>query len=583
MNMNTIGRTLLTRKLNLKVFQVNSLRTSMSNTGTGSQNWDDYPFLRNCEKETTNPVQGNVTGTIPSWLQGELLRNGPGIQKIGNDSYRHIFDGLAILHKFSLKDGKAYYQSRALRSDTYKKNMEANRIVVSEFGTYAVKDPCQSLFGRLKSEFTAVSSLFTKSNSAPDVTDNCCVNVGYYGDQLYAMTEANFVRQVNPETLETLGGRTNISKFVAVNSASAHPHILEDGTAINVGNSYRHAGGPHYCFIKVPPSFNSEKTSFENATLIAEIPSRWKMSPAYFHSFGITKSGKLIFVEYPLCLNLLGLAAGGIMQKSYCEWMTWYPNEKTRFHVISMEDGKVHPVTYETDQLFLFHHINAFEQDGELIVDVAGYSDGEWVGHITTKDTLNNGKFSEKASARRYVLPLNVESEKPGENLVKLKATTATASLRNGEKNPIIDLTPQDLSESMIELPRINYKYNGQNYKYLYGLGDTAPTNTYKFGMNVVTKIDIETGKKIEWVVEEGTMASEPVFVPDTTKVNPEEDDGVILTALLPCDKPTSVSLLVLNAKTMKEIARAEFAAEGAITGTFHGQWAQTGEKIHLY
>jgi len=42
-----------------------------------------------------------------------------------------------------------------------------------------------------------------------------------------------------------------------------------------------------------------------------------------------------------------------------------------------MEDGKLHPVIYETDQLFLFHHINAFEQDDELIVDVAGYSDGE--------------------------------------------------------------------------------------------------------------------------------------------------------------------------------------------------------------
>jgi len=42
-----------------------------------------------------------------------------------------------------------------------------------------------------------------------------------------------------------------------------------------------------------------------------------------------------------------------------------------------MEDGKLHPVIYETDQLFLFHHINAFEQNGELIIDVAGYNTGE--------------------------------------------------------------------------------------------------------------------------------------------------------------------------------------------------------------
>jgi len=83
--------------------------------------------------------------------------------------------------------------------------------------------------------------------------------VGYYGDQLFAMTETNFVRRVNPETLDTMGSKTDLGKYVAINSATAHPHILEDGTAINVGNSYRHAGGPHYCFIKVPPSHNSER------------------------------------------------------------------------------------------------------------------------------------------------------------------------------------------------------------------------------------------------------------------------------------------------------------------------------------
>ncbi|ODM91952.1 Beta,beta-carotene 15,15'-monooxygenase [Orchesella cincta] len=567
--MNTIGRTLFGRKLKSQLTDLRSLHRNIANMG--KSDWLCFTYSYHFRK-----------GTIPTWLQGELIRNGPGIQKIGNDSYTHIFDGLAILHKFTLKDGKANYQSRALRSDAYKKNMEANRIVVSEFGTHAVRDPCQSLFGRLKSDFSAVGSLFGKTQSENDITDNCCVNVGYYGDQLYSMTETNFVRRVDPETLETLGPKTNIGNFVAINSATAHPHILEDGTAINVGNSYRHAGGPHYCFIKVPPSFQTEQTSFENAKLIAEIPSRWKMSPAYFHSFGITKSGKLIFVEYPLCLNLLGLAAGEFMRRSYAEWMTWYPKEKTRFHVISMDDGKLHPVIYETDQLFLFHHINAFEQDDELIVDVAGYSDGEWVGHITTKDTLKEGNFSEKSSARRYVLPLNVESAKPGENLVKLKGATATASLRAGEKKSTIDLTPQHFSE-MLELPRINYKYNGQNYTYIYGIGQTAPSTTYKFEMNVVTKIDVVTGKKIDWVPEEGTMASEPVFVPDPTKANPEEDDGVILTALLPTDKPTNVSLLVLDAKTMKEVARAEFSAEGAVTGTFHGQWAQTGEKIHLY
>lgn len=44
-------------------------------------------------------------GNIPSWLQGTLLRNGPGIFSVGDTSYDHWFDGMAIMHSFTFKDG----------------------------------------------------------------------------------------------------------------------------------------------------------------------------------------------------------------------------------------------------------------------------------------------------------------------------------------------------------------------------------------------------------------------------------------------------------------------------------------------
>ena len=67
-------------------------------------------------------------------------------------------------------------------------------------------------------------------------------------------------------------------------------------------------------------------------------------------------------------------------------------------------------------------------------------------------------------------------------------------------------------------------------------------------------------------------MVSEPVFVADPTASNPEEDDGVVLTAVLYKD-PKDVSLVILNAKDMKEISTVKFKAEGSVTGTFHGLW----------
>jgi len=78
-----------------------------------------------------------------------MCRNGPGSLKVGNSTYNHLFDAAALLHRFNVANGRVTYQNRFLMSDSYRKNLAANRIVVSEFGTVAAApDPCQSIFER---------------------------------------------------------------------------------------------------------------------------------------------------------------------------------------------------------------------------------------------------------------------------------------------------------------------------------------------------------------------------------------------------------------------------------------------------
>jgi len=60
-----------------------------------------------------------VVGEIPDWVEGTLLRNGPGTFKVGNQRYRHWFDGLAMLHRFSIKSGKVSYSNKLLESLSY--------------------------------------------------------------------------------------------------------------------------------------------------------------------------------------------------------------------------------------------------------------------------------------------------------------------------------------------------------------------------------------------------------------------------------------------------------------------------------
>ena len=90
-------------------------------------------------------------------MSGVLYRTGSGIQSYGEDSYIHVFDGSAILHAFEIS-GKAgdkcvEYRSRVLDSDTYRRNKAAGRITMTELGTLASPDPCQSLMGKFFTRF----------------------------------------------------------------------------------------------------------------------------------------------------------------------------------------------------------------------------------------------------------------------------------------------------------------------------------------------------------------------------------------------------------------------------------------------
>lgn len=67
-------------------------------------NCDASVWLRSCEREIVTAIPGKVIGTIPSWLSGSLLRNGPGSLNVGPYQLQHLFDSAALLHKYEKKD-----------------------------------------------------------------------------------------------------------------------------------------------------------------------------------------------------------------------------------------------------------------------------------------------------------------------------------------------------------------------------------------------------------------------------------------------------------------------------------------------
>lgn len=62
-------------------------------------NCDVSVWLRSCEEEITEPIVGKIHGEIPKWLNGSLLRNGPGSIKVNKMQFEHLFDSAGLLHK----------------------------------------------------------------------------------------------------------------------------------------------------------------------------------------------------------------------------------------------------------------------------------------------------------------------------------------------------------------------------------------------------------------------------------------------------------------------------------------------------
>ncbi|XP_051965520.1 carotenoid-cleaving dioxygenase, mitochondrial-like isoform X1 [Xyrauchen texanus] len=508
--------------------------------------------------ETPEPIATKITGKIPSWIKGNLLRNGPGKFEFGKNSFNHWFDGMALLHQFQIEDGKVTYMSRFLNSDSYKENTENNRIVVSEFGTVAIPDPCKNFFQRFLSRF-----------ELPKPTDNANVSFVQYKGDYYVSTETNFMHKIDPKTLETKE-KVDWSKFIAVNGATAHPHMDPDGTTYNMGNSYTPKGA-FYNIIRVPPKKEYPEDTLEGATVVCSIPSEDKSKPSYYHSFAMSEN-YVVFIEQPIKMDLLKIVTGKLRGKGISDGVYWDPTQTTVFHVINKHTGKLSFVKYYAKPLSTFHQINCYEENGFLIMDICCSDDGQAINNFMIQNLKKSGDALDevyntlcRTFPRRFVLPVNVDSDTPcGQNLNTRLNSTATAI--KTDKNKVFctyeDLHGEDLHEyGGIEFPQINYsKCNTRPYRYYYGCGFK-----HLVGDSLI-KIDLQ-GKQMKVWQHAGLYPSEPIFVCSPDAV--EEDDGVILSVVISPNQDKSTFLLVLDAKTFEELGRAEIPVN--IPYGFHG------------
>jgi len=298
------------------------------------------------------------------------------------------------------------------------------------------------------------------------------------------------------------------------------------------------------------------------------ILARFQHTPAYLHSLFLTENYVV------LCVWNSFYKAGGapiLWTRNLLDAMAWDGKNPTTWFVIDKrpaeEGGRGLIARYETDAFYCFHTINAYEEPSsatkgsvDIVADLAAYENMDVLHHFYLDNLISNSPQARKQTDhlsptvrpnyRRYRLPSVPATPRPTAGMAVLE--------HHGNKM------------DAFELPMINPRMVGKRHRYMYGVNDSGKSTMF----DGLVKYDAENQSTLRWS-QQGHTPGEPVFVPDPQSL--EEDGGVLLSVVL--DGPEGKSyLLVLEAKTMKEVGRAH--VDGAIGFGFHGLYVKTDERL---
>jgi beta,beta-carotene 9',10'-dioxygenase len=444
-----------------------------------------------------------VRGTLPEWLRGTLIRNGPGTFRVGSQQYRHWFDGLAMLHAFTFGSGRVSYANRFLGCKAHDAARATGRISYSEFAT----DPCRSLFARVMAVFR------------PEITDSAKVNVARLAGRYLALAETPIQVEFDPETLASVGVFAYEPRPVG-QMTTVHPQVdAARGETVNLVTRY--GAFSQYRFYRLAGTGAPTRA----ATLRVS-------QPAYLHSFGMSRR-YLVLAEFPLVVRPVELL---LWLRPYIENFRWVPRRGTRFHVIDRATG-ARVARFEADPCFAFHHVNAWEDRGELVVDLVAYDDAGII----------QSYYLQRLS--------DAHSELPWGTLRRVRLPLGRAQGR---------VDAEVLSETCLELPRVDERrHMDAALRYVYGVSVRADRRQGFY--NQLVKVDVQRHAPAAWY-EDGCYPGEPVFIASPSGV--ADDDGVVVSVVLDERRGTSF-LLVLDAATFTERARAEIPH--AVLFGYHG------------
>jgi all-trans-8'-apo-beta-carotenal 15,15'-oxygenase len=306
---------------------------------------DAYPWsagFRSLNEEHDYRIE-EIDGQVPTWLRGTLFRNGSGRNQLDGQWFAHWFDGDGMIAALCFDDDGIRFRNRYVRTDNYRDETAAGRILYRGFGKMRP------------------GGILANAFRPPANVSNTSVLMD--GDRLLSLWEGGPPFALDPATLETRG----LEQFGGkVKAFSAHPkRDPETGELFNFGVDY---GAK--CTLTPYRLHNGSLTALPAITLPYAVMN---------HDFVLTKN-YLVFFIGPILSTPLAFLLGF---KSFDSALHWEGGKPTLILLVPRAGGQ--PRIIETDAFFQFHFANGYEEDGALVVDLARYPD-----YLTIGDALRN-------------------------------------------------------------------------------------------------------------------------------------------------------------------------------------------------
>lgn len=505
----------------MQSFQLFEQASTVPLDSYGSYNVEEWQKgYRSLKQESSYWIE-DIEGTIPPELSGTLFRNGPGLLDVNGQRIHHPFDGDGMISAIAFQEGRAHFRNRFVRTEGFLAEEKAGRILYR--GVFGTQKPG----GWLANAFD-----FNLKNIAN-------TNVIYWGDKLLALWEAAEPHRLDPHTLETLGMEYFDGKLNPGSAFAAHPWI--DPSCAQDG------GQPCLVNFSIKPGLSTTFTIFELNPSGQIIRQHSHAVPgfAFVHDFAITPN-YCIFFQNPVSFNPLPFVLG---LKGAGECIQFQPKQPTKIIVIprfSKEPVQV----LEAEAGFVFHHANAFEQDGDIYIDSVCYAD---LPAVEPDADYRNTDFAALSPGQLWRFRLNLKTKTVHSQLVESRCC---------------------------EFPFVHPARAGRPYRYVYmGAAHAAIGNA---PLQAILKLDMVTGDRQLWTAAPSGYVSEPIFVPrqpsayrnglPTADLVGAEDEGWVLTLVYDAQHDRS-DVVILDAQNLEQGAIARLHLNHHVPYGLHGSF----------